>query len=371
MLKSLFLRDRPLGGKYSWEEKSAKYYQPIKAKTLKVWIDSAANCNPTIEEPFTKETGITFSVNPCVEELEIFARMKAGGSGADLFDAHFMTDPKNPNRLGLWREQMKDKPLLEPLDMRVLTNYGHLVGGADYWERSTKWDGEVYSIPQIWWTDQVAYNTEKVSEEDATSIEVLFDPKYRNKIGMVDHIFEGIAIAGIYTGATDPFNQTKKELKKSRKALSEQKKLVKKYWSSLRELEQLFAGKEVYVSWAWWSGIKNLVKRGFPLTWTAQKEGIVSGACYYAVYVESQNKYEAMQWLNYTLSQERGTRIFMETGYKPASLLPLRNKKVFTDEIIALHGFNNVRNILDAGFRWKTPDLTDEYKKIWYELKAT
>ncbi|MBS7645705.1 extracellular solute-binding protein, partial [Candidatus Bathyarchaeota archaeon] len=367
----------PPGGKYPWEERPAEYYQPITPglEALNLIIDYAAFSSPTIEAGFLKSTGIkNINVDVYTDELKMFAKIKPGGHGYDLIHLHYVPDPKDPkNRPGLWKRQQIDLgegPFLEPIDMRVMSNFKDgLYPSVEFWEKICKWDGKWYTIPHELFIDAPASNRDYVSDEEASTIEMLWNPKFRNRIAMPDFIMS-VVVGGIYTGAKFPWNQTKEELEKTKKALLEQKKLVRAYWASAGDLEALFAAKEVYAAFSWYACVAKLIKEGFPIRFMPPKEGTIVGACHHAVAAESKYKYEGTLWLNWNLSAERQTQMFKEAGYPPSSRNPYRNKEVFTEEVMELWQIPRIEKVFNEGHYYSLPDLVDEYVKLWAEVRA-
>ncbi|MEM3678205.1 MAG: hypothetical protein QW176_08695, partial [Candidatus Bathyarchaeia archaeon] len=202
----------PPGGKYPWEERPAEYYQPITPglEALNLIIDYAAFSSPTIEAGFLKSTGIkNINVDVYTDELKMFAKIKPGGHGYDLIHLHYVPDPKDPkNRPGLWKRQQIDLgegPFLEPIDMRVMSNFKDgLYPSVEFWEKICKWDGKWYTIPHELFIDAPASNRDYVSDEEASTIEMLWNPKFRNRIAMPDFIMS-VVVGGIYTGAKFPW----------------------------------------------------------------------------------------------------------------------------------------------------------------------
>jgi hypothetical protein len=198
----------PPEGKYTWEDWPAEHYQAIDPAIdqLYLYIDYAAFSSPTIEAGFIRETGINnINVDVYSDEMDAFAKVVAGGHGYDLLHFHYVTDPKNPTRPGLWRDyqiERQEGKLLEPLDMKIMSNFkGDFYPSTAFWEKTSKWNGDWYTIPHELFVDSLSYNSEYVTEDEASTIEVLWNPKFANKIAMPAIPIQALVIAGIYTGA--------------------------------------------------------------------------------------------------------------------------------------------------------------------------
>jgi len=114
--------------------------------------------------------------------------------------------------------------LLAPLDLENIPNLKNV--GEDY--LNPVYDpGNAYSVPYMWGTTGIAVNRKYVKEtEDSWSI--LWNPKYKGKIAMLDNAYEVIGAALKYLGY--PGNSTNlEELEEARKLLLEQKPILRGY----------------------------------------------------------------------------------------------------------------------------------------------
>ncbi|MGA9477169.1 MAG: extracellular solute-binding protein, partial [Desulfobacterales bacterium] len=111
--------------------------------------------------------------------------------------------------------------------------------------------GTLSAVPYDLGQTGIAYNTKHISKEKAEKLGValLWDKELKDKLGSWGGDFRtNMWYAALHTGQS-PNNMT--DLKAIWAALSEQRDLMKKYWSSGAELMSLLANEEIYATEAW------------------------------------------------------------------------------------------------------------------------
>src|SRR5262249_38413880 len=99
----------------------------------------------------------------------------------------------------------------------------------------------------------------------------LFDDRYKGKIGWFDDI-EMPEIVGLLHGYKDTWNQTDAQLKKTKEFLIEKKKLVRLIWSSETNMNEAFAGGDLWITYAWPADYPNMLKKGLKVAYMRPKE---------------------------------------------------------------------------------------------------
>lgn len=108
--------------------------------------------------------------------------------------------------------------------------------------------GLEYSVPWVWGTTGLMYNSECTSGEEITSWESLFDPKWQGKINMLDNMLAAY-IAGLQVNGFDADSTSEQEILKATESLIEQKPLLASYNST--NYGDLVASGDVCISEAW------------------------------------------------------------------------------------------------------------------------
>ena len=134
-----------------------------------------------------------------------------------------------------------------------------------------------------WWgLTSVAFRTDIAPEyipEDKHSWGILWDPKYKGRLSMIDSLIDGVMVAAIYSGAKDPFDMTPDEVEKVRELMREQRPLLRYYTNDVTSWEQALASGEVIAAACWNDTATRLTKDGVPIMFMNPKEGPMTWTC--------------------------------------------------------------------------------------------
>jgi spermidine/putrescine transport system substrate-binding protein len=192
---------------------------------------------------FTQATGIAVNYSEVIEDdNSFFAKIdpiiRSGQySGYDLM---VITDGFEFNDLVELQEVI-------PLDHSLLPNFAKYA--LRNFKRETFDPGNLYSVPWASGMTGIAWNTKYITEP-ITSIDVLWDPKYAGKIGMMQDPQE-LANFGLFKIGVDPDHATQDDWNKAADVLNQQRNagLVRAYYdqSYLNALSQ----GDTWISMAW------------------------------------------------------------------------------------------------------------------------
>ena len=117
-------------------------------------------------------------------------------------------------------------------------------------------DGKHYGISLQWGPNTLLYNTRSVTPAP-NSWAAIYSPKYRDAITVPNNPIQ-IADAALYLsktnpslGITDPYELTEPQLNAAAKLLTEQRPLIKKYWSLASDEIELFKNGDVVIGASW------------------------------------------------------------------------------------------------------------------------
>ena len=173
--------------------------------------------------------------------------------------------------------QFIDSNLLAPLDTSKLSNWGNInpVFSESDWATI---NGEKWGAPILSGAEVLAYNTEVVPEEEVGTWDVMFDPKYEGQTAYI--IQDMMSIAMLYLGydgnmveyIDDP-DKAAEIVTEARDLLIKNKPMVRKFYDSGAEIQQMFVNQDVVLAHAWSGPISKLIMDGFPVDMTIPKEG--------------------------------------------------------------------------------------------------
>jgi spermidine/putrescine transport system substrate-binding protein len=134
---------------------------------------------------FEEQTGIKVNYKTCSDNETLYSTIKTGGSDYDvIIPSDYMIS------------RLIDEGLLEELDFDNIPN----VSDIDPKFRNPGYDPDsAYSVPYMWGTVGIIYNTTMVNEE-ITSWSALFDKKYEDQVLMINNPRDAIGVALKYLG---------------------------------------------------------------------------------------------------------------------------------------------------------------------------
>lgn len=195
------------------------------------WADEIPQ---TVIDAFTEETGIAVNVDNFDSNETMIAKLAAGASGYDVVE---------PSQYAV--QQLVGQQLLEPLDHSKLEGFDQI---ADKFVDPSYDPDNEYSVPWVWGTTGLMYNSTCTGGEEITSWKSLFDPKYSGKINMLDNMLAAY-IAGLQVNGFGADSTDEDEIAAATESLIEQKALLSGYNST--NYGELVANGDVCISEAW------------------------------------------------------------------------------------------------------------------------
>ncbi|MEI6537736.1 MAG: extracellular solute-binding protein, partial [Verrucomicrobiaceae bacterium] len=200
-----------------------------------------------------------------------------------------------------------------------------------------------------------------------TSIAALWDPQYKGKVAMWDDksmLYNTARMLGI----ADPFNMSDEELEKVKAKLIEQKPLVRKYWSTAGELENLFASNEMWISYTWGGLMLNdLKKQNVPVAEFTPKEGADGWNDNWMIAKGSPNIDCAYKYINFMMSPKGQCGVSTVTGYSATN--PVAAKTCMTPEEFKAKHQDDI-SFVEKLHMWQAPPRIDVYTNTWNAVKA-
>lgn len=169
--------------------------------------------DPELIELFEKETGVTVNYVEMTSNEEMLIKLRSSDCVYDMcFPSEYII------------EQLIANDMLLPLDMEKIPNAKNIA--EDKLTITDTFDpGNTYSLPYMWGTVGILYNTTMV-EEPVTSWKILWDEKYAGQIWMYDSVRDSIGITLKMLGY-DLNTRNESEVAEARDMLIAQKPLRK------------------------------------------------------------------------------------------------------------------------------------------------
>ncbi|MFF5083801.1 spermidine/putrescine ABC transporter substrate-binding protein [Actinoplanes sp. NPDC000266] len=199
---------------------------------------------------FTAKTGITVKYDEVIQEMgPWFAKVQPQLSAGQSINYDLMVITNS-----FQFTQFRDSGFLAPLDLAKLPNYTK--NAAEAYKKEAFDPGNQYSIPWASGMTGIAYDPAKTGRK-ITKLADLWDPAFKNKIGMMSDIQE-LGNFGLMAIGVDPAKSTAEDWEKAAAKLKEQKPLVRKYYDQ-SYVDALGKG-DIWITQAWSGDIfqKNL-----------------------------------------------------------------------------------------------------------------
>jgi spermidine/putrescine transport system substrate-binding protein len=216
-------------------------------------------------EKFKTATGISYEYKEVINEnAEFFGKadpvLRAGQSLG--YDIVVMTN-------GIQLQHMIELGYVVALDQSKMPNF--LANAGEKYKQRAYDPGNVHTIPYTSGVTGIAYNTKYV-KDDITSIDALFDPKYKGRVGMMSDAQE-IANFGMIALGIDPEKSTEADWKKAGEKLKAQREagIVRKYYDQ-NYIDAVSKG-DVWVTMAWSGDVFQRQLAGEPVKFVVPEEG--------------------------------------------------------------------------------------------------
>jgi len=279
----------------------------------------------------------------------MYARVTAGQTG---FDITFPASTDVPGLVAINK--------ILPLDLSLIPNKTNL--GAE-WADPGYDPGNQHSMPYMWWTTGVAYDTAKIKEAP-TSWTALWDERWRGHIAMLDDQREAFAAALIqlkFSANTVDDG----ELDQALALLKQQHPLVRLY--SVED-QQYMASGDIWIGHAWGSDIYTVQQKKPSVEFYIPEEGSVRGSDAAVILDGAKNPIAANLFINHLLDAHVSAENSNFIGY----MGPNEAAKAFiTKDLLDTPWINpdkaivdKLQELLDLGLD------TDKYASRWTELKA-
>ncbi|MEI7744098.1 MAG: spermidine/putrescine ABC transporter substrate-binding protein, partial [Chloroflexota bacterium] len=279
----------------------------------------------------------------------MLAKVGSGNSGYDVtFPTSISVGP------------MLKRGLITPLDLSLIPNAANLGPG---WQNPAYDPGNQHSIPYMWWTTGLAYDTDKVSE-DITSWAALWDERWKGKMAMLDDYRETFS-AALFRLGYDINTTDEAQLDEALALLQQQKPLLRTYTTD--DIGVLSSG-DVWVMHAWAADVYQVTPDRPSVKYVLPSEGAVKGSDAMVVLAGAKHPVAAHLFINYMLDAQVSAANTNYIGY----MGPNEAAKQFIDPAILADPTVNpadsitskLQEILDLG-----PDEV-KYSDRWTKLRA-
>lgn len=299
-----------------------EYYSKLKDKNITIYVynwgeyiaDGSDESMNVIKE-FEALTGISVEYTTFDSNESLYAKLKSGSASYDIIiPSDYMVS------------RLAEEGMLHKLDYSNIPNFEKYV---DDEFKNPEYDAtNEYSVPYMWGTVGIIYNTKYVDEADVTGWEILWNEKYAGKILMFDNSRDAFAISLKKLGYS--MNTTnEEEIKEAAEELAKQGDVVQAY-----VMDQIFdkmVEENAYIAPYYAGDYLTMVEENENLAFFIPEEGTNLFTDAMCVPSTSENKEAAEMFINFmcepTISAENCNMIWYST--------PISAAKQFMEEELA------------------------------------
>ncbi len=320
------------------------------SKVLNIFIWSAYLPEEVIAK-FTEKTGIKVNYDTYDSNEALLEKLQSGVADYDLVvPSDYMV------------KILATEKLVQALKRDKIPNFKNL---DDRFLNKTFDPGNTYSVPYFWGTTGLGYNKKKVAGT-VDSWAVIFDPRYKGRILMLDDMRECFAVALKFLGKS--LNATDEaSIKAAADLLMKQKDLVKTYNSG--DFANILDAGDVDLAHGYNGQIAEVVaKDPDRLGYVVPKEGGTFWMDNLCMPAKARNADNAYTFINFILEPEIGAEIVNSVSYASANkaarefIKPeiLDDKAIYPPDDLISH----CEFIQDVG------EAVTVYDRYWTEIKA-
>jgi spermidine/putrescine transport system substrate-binding protein len=277
-------------GSTAWWDEQTLHHQ-VNFGNWPLYLDVYKGTHPTLEH-FTQETGIKVTyTEPIQDNIPFYTKIRPALQAHQYTGYDIIVMTNNSPALGF----LKEFGWLVPLDHRMMTNFKKYAGPL---VKNPSWDpGNKYTMAwQSGWT-ALAYNS-SVIKEPIDSVQALFDPKYKGRIGMMADPQE-LGSLGLLAIGVEPAKSTPADWQRAAKKLQQQAPLVRHYYD--QDYIDALKNGDTVISMAWSGDIfqANLNSNYRDLKLVFAKEGAMSWTDNMCIPKGVRNPKDAMTLMDY------------------------------------------------------------------------
>jgi spermidine/putrescine transport system substrate-binding protein len=311
------------------------------------WTDYLAD---EVIESFEAKYGTKVTQSFFSNTEEAYAKLGNDGGGYDL---SFPISVDVPTFI--------EKGAIVKLDKSLLPNIKNL---GQEWSDPGYDPGNAYSVPYMWWTTGVGYDSALITEE-LTSSTALWDPRWSQHISMLDDFQEVFGLALIQLGYSANTENTD-ELDEALELLKQQKPLVRTY--STDTITTLTSG-DVWIGHIWGADRFAIQEINENVLYYIPEEGGVKGSDTLAVFSGAPHPIAAHLFIDHVLDAQNSaanTNLIYYMGPNAAA------KEFIDPAILEDPTINPDQEIVDKLEELLNLEqsLRDEYLRRWTELRA-
>jgi spermidine/putrescine-binding protein len=318
-------------------------------KQLNLYIWSAYISTETIAN-FEKETGIRVRYDTYDSNEALLEKIQSGVADYDVIvPSDYMV------------RILKHQNLLTKIDLNRLPNFKNV---SQRFRNLPYDENNSASVPYLWGTTGIGYNKTKVTEP-VDSWAILWNPKYKDRILMLDDLRETFGVALKWKGYS--LNSIDlNQLEQAKNLLIQQKPLVKTYSSS--NFDEILLSGDVWLAHGWSGQLAKAADQNKDLAYIVPKEGSTIWVDNMAIPASAKHMDEAYTFINYCLDAAVAAEITNYSGYASPNeaAKPFIKPEILKDPA----RYPDEQTLAKCEFLKDLGETTQVLDRMWTEIKS-
>ena len=313
-----------------------------------------------MDPPFFADYEKTYSDKPTyaiyADEDEAFAKMRAGYK-PDVMGPCYYEFPR-------WKEA----GLIAPIDTSKLKNWDRLSPLLRNLPGISAGPGKVWFVPQYWGNTSITFRTDLAPEYvDKPSWAILFDPKYKGRVAVMDGVDDTIPFIAHIAGI-DAYNMTPAQYDQLKAKLREVVKQTRMVSSDDTALAQGLASGEIVAAMTWRITYATLHKEGKPVAYMNPPGGIFTYVCGLVMHKDPADEAKALALIDSSISDTAAAYTIDHIGDEPANEVALKG---VADKTLSNLGLTrDVETFLKSGIFQRRLKDKEKIVNDWTEIKS-
>ncbi len=166
-------------------------------------------------------------------------------------------------------------------------------------------DGKPMGVPFSWGSIGMIYDTEEFGDNPPTSWEVMWDPKYKGRVTILDDANNNITNTAIILGMDDPFNLSDAEFERVKVKMLALQDNILTYFAGLEEGVSAWEQNDIVLMYAMGEYQElEMLRRDLPVKYIIPDEGAIGWLDTWAVSSGAEDINLTYKWLNFFVSKK-------------------------------------------------------------------
>ncbi len=277
--------------------------EPVQELRILAWVGYDED---SIVKPFEAESNIKLKVETFIGGDKMFAKLTQNPNAYDVvvIDPEYISKLHNADLLSELNPSDYDfSDYIEPLKDFPLTTI----------------DGKLYSVLIRFGVNAIVYNTEKITKEEASSYNILWDPKVKGRVGIWDWYLPNMGVLSLAKNLnrSNPYELTDEQLKALANSMDKLKPQVKAVMGSFSDVNAAFTRGDIWIAPGLGEHTASiLAEQGNPIDWVVPKEGGVMWIETLGITKSAKNKEAALKYIKYMQRPDVQAKLTWRDAYR-------------------------------------------------------